>query len=1063
MYFSTEKRILYCVFLVTLAFARADDISIIKAEVSASARAENAVDQGVVANLLSSQRPDGSWADIAYTSTAPAFWAPATHLNRLLNFAASYNTVGDAYYQSPPLQNAISLGLDYWFTANPQSTNWWWNDLGGPLLLAPTLILMQPQLSSAQLTKGIPKLSPSPVGTGQNRIWYSSLVIQRGLLENSISRVATGVAGIKDTLHITSGDGVQVDGSFYQHGTQLYNGGYGAGFLTDVAKWAYFLRNSGYALSGTSLVALRTQILNGNGWMVRNDRYDWSAIGREISRQDALKKAPALIKALQQMMTIDNTKNDDYLRILDHVNAGGEGIIGHKHFWRTDYTVQRSTGSMMSLKTFSTRTIGGEVINNENLKGFYLPYGATFIYRDGREYDDIFPVWNWLRVPGTTVEQSASPPGIPYPFSGKTTFVGGVTNGTAGISTFDQNDSRIKVIARKSWFFFDGGFTALGANIHGTTTNSVFTTINQSRLRTSVQAAAAGGAPTVLGIGSRTLAATNWVFHDGVGYIFPTPASIYVKNAAQSGSWKSINNEYSSATITTDVFQLGIDHGLSPNGQSYSYIVLPTGDAATVSAFANNNPIQILANTAALQAVKHTGQGLIGASFYQAGSIIVDHGCLVTAESPCLVLFKTGANSEMIISVASPTGAPQVHLTVTGKLNGEQAVFDSSTGTTRLTFNLPGDTAAGSTITQSYNVILGPIYADAGPPQEVTDTENVGQSIVILDASGTLIYSGTPQEWTWWAGEIYLGSGKILPVILPVGMHTINLRVILDSSQSDIAQTTVLVSPASQVTPVAVEATTWQDPNLPANTIDNNLATRWSAQGDGQSITYDLGSAKNVNGVRIAFYLGNQRKTLFDVHVSTDKSNWLVAFSGAGAGLSEALESFTFPTVAARYVRIVGHGNNVSDWNSLTEFTIISPPAPADADDNGLHDYWERLHFGITSPSGTADTDGDGLSNKDEYISGTSPVNANDIPRINISPKANGTLALEFIATAALQSGYTGKNRYYTIETATTLGPDADWLPLADCSNIFGDNLPVTKIISMNETRRFFRLRVRLE
>ena len=1050
-------------FFVVAVLARADDISLIKAEVSESARAENLVDPSALVNLLNSQQINGSWPDIAYTSTASAFWGPSTHLNRLLNFAASYNTAGDVYYQNPQVQQAISIGLDYWFSANPQSTNWWWNDLGGPLLLAPTLLLMQSQLTSTQLTKGISKLSPGPVGTGQNRIWYSSLVIQRGLLENSISRVAAGVAGINDTLHITSGDGVQVDGSFYQHGTQLYNGGYGAGFLTDVAKWAFFLRGSAYAFSGSSLVTLRTQILNGNGWMVRNDRYDWNVIGREISRQDFFKKGPAMIKALQQMIAVDNAYRDNYVLILDHMNAGGDGIVGHKHLWRSDYTVQRTAGSMISLKTFSTRTIGGEVINNENLKGFYLPYGATFIYRDGREYDDIFPVWNWLRVPGTTVEQNATPPGIPYPFAGKTTFVGGVTNGSAGMSTFDQNDSRIKVIARKSWFFFNGGFAALGSDIHGTTSNPVFTTINQSLLRTPVQAAVGGGASTVLALGSRTLVNTNWIFHDGVGYVFPTPTSIYIKNAAQSGSWKSINNEYSSATITTDVFQLGIDHGISPSGQSYSYIVLPTDDSATVSAFANANPIEILANTTALQAVKHTDQGLIGASFHQAGSITLAPGCLVTAESPCVALFKTGANSEMIISVASPTGATEVHLTITGKLIGQQAVFDTSTGTTRLTFNLPGDTSAGASITQSYNLTLSPVYADAGPPQEVTDTTNVGQAMAILDASRTLIYNGTPKEWDWRVGDIYLGSGKLLPVVLPVGTHTVSLRVLLDTGHSSVAQTTVMVAPAAQVTPAAVEATTWQDPNLPANTMDHNLATRWSAQGDGQSITYDLGAAKSVNGVRIAFYLGNQRKTFFDVQVSADGINWQLVFSGAGAGLSEALESFGFPTIIARYVRIVGHGNSMSDWNSLTEVAIMSPPAPADADGNGIPDYWERLYFGTTSQMAPEDTDVDGLSNKDEYISGTSPINANDIPRINISPRENGTLALEFLAIAALQSGYTGKNRYYTIETATTLGPDTDWLPLAGCSNIFGDNRSVIKVTLMNETRRFFRLRVRLE
>lgn len=36
------------------------------------------------------------------------------------------------------------------------------------------------------------------------------------------------------------------------------------------------------------------------------------------------------------------------------------------------------------------------------------------------------------------------------------------------------------------------------------------------------------------------------------------------------------------------------------------------------------------------------------------------------------------------------------------------------------------------------------------------------------------------------------------------------------------------------------------DGNVPANTVDGSLSTRWSAEGDGQWIRYDLGSSKTV-------------------------------------------------------------------------------------------------------------------------------------------------------------------------------------------------------------------------
>ena len=51
----------------------------------------------------------------------------------------------------------------------------------------------------------------------------------------------------------------------------------------------------------------------------------------------------------------------------------------------------------------SERTVGIETnVNSENKLGYWLPYGLTYIYRHGYEYDGIFPVWDWAILPGVT-------------------------------------------------------------------------------------------------------------------------------------------------------------------------------------------------------------------------------------------------------------------------------------------------------------------------------------------------------------------------------------------------------------------------------------------------------------------------------------------------------------------------------------------------------------------------------------------------------------------------------------------------------------------------------------
>src|ERR1051325_2018778 len=57
---------------------------------------------------------------------------------------------------------------------------------------------------------------------------------------------------------------------------------------------------------------------------------------------------------------------------------------------------------------------------------------------------------------------------------------------------------------------------------------------------------------------------------------------------------------------------------------------------------------------------------------------------------------------------------------------------------------------------------------------------------------------------------------------------------------------------AADLTPLAataVVASAYQDPNVPQNALDNNVGTRWSANGAGQWIRYDLGSTMTVGSV----------------------------------------------------------------------------------------------------------------------------------------------------------------------------------------------------------------------
>ncbi|ABD82052.1 carbohydrate-binding protein [Saccharophagus degradans] len=113
------------------------------------------------------------------------------------------------------------------------------------------------------------------------------------------------------------------------------------------------------------------------------------------------------------------------------------------------------------------------------------------------------------------------------------------------------------------------------------------------------------------------------------------------------------------------------------------------------------------------------------------------------------------------------------------------------------------------------------------------------------------------------------------------------------------------------------------DGNVPANTRDGDLGTRWSANGDSQWITYDLGSSKTVTDVGIAFFRGDQRTAFISIETSTNNSTWQTVYSDEQSSSTTEIQNFDVTDSNARYVRIIGYGNSVNNWNSFTEVEII--------------------------------------------------------------------------------------------------------------------------------------------
>ena len=310
--------------------------------------------------------------------------------------------------------------------------------------------------------------------------------------------------------------------SFQQHGAQLYTAGYGYGYVQGLLKYASFGAGTPFGFTPLQTRVLLDYLLDGAQWCIRGDTMEYTSFGRGLARAGGGAAALGFIPMLPNAISICGGYRQAELEAFQQRLSGGPStaLTGNRNFWRSDFMVHHRPAFSISVKTSSTRTLQPETGNGEALKNLHLGDGVTLIQRTGNEYDDIMAVWDWRRLPGTTIEQGtySLKPAADWGVYGNSTHAGGVSDGTDGAAVF--NYSRLGVAAKKSWFFFGDVMVALGAAINApAATNPVLTTLNQSLLKGDVHYRTGGGTSTLSG--SASPSTLEWVHHDGTGYFFP--------------------------------------------------------------------------------------------------------------------------------------------------------------------------------------------------------------------------------------------------------------------------------------------------------------------------------------------------------------------------------------------------------------------------------------------------------------------------------------------------------------------------------------------------------------
>ena len=740
----TKKYLLktiYLIFIFTISTSFAigtpidSDFEKIKKRVIADVM-KGSVDDAQVKLLLETLQSDGTWPGINYEDVSRTGFQHWYHTRNMISLARSYKIESSKYYKKSKVKKAVERALKNWVDNDYQSDNWWYNQFGTPRNLITLMLLIGDELPKDLVDKAQPIIGRANIDApgarpGGDRIEIAGMQAKNMLfindeimfhklvriIESEIKQVEwvgakygynyryipTGFSNRK-----AGGRGIQYDNSFHHRIDGVNNTlSYGYGYAHSFIVWAVYTAGTKYALSDDKIAQLVDYFLDGICKTAAYGKYpDIGAKNRSISRKGALHAYNTNMPE-ELLLTTDYRRNE-IQEIADIRNDGIKPTLSHAtSYWHSEHFTFQRPDFFTSVRMYSTRTFNmEEPYNSEGLLNHHRGDGANHISVTGDEYYDIASVFDYQKIPGTTVMQKSELPSEDeIQKLGKTDFVGAVTDGKYGAVAFDFMSPHDPLIARKSWFFFDDEYVCLGAGISCKQKNSVVTSINQCLLRSDVTISQKNK-KVIIEKGEKQFDNIDWVFQDGIGYVFPKPTTAIIKNNTATGSWWLVNKQSDSSKdeISLDVFKFWIDHGKSPSEATYEYIVVPATTVEKMKQNISKENIIIISNTPQIQAVKHIGLKMFQAVFYKAGEIQFSEDLKLVSDTPGIVMIKTDNGTITEISVADPNRElNKMHLSISSKIeiNGENfnAFWNKVTEMSEISIELPKGVNTGKSVT----------------------------------------------------------------------------------------------------------------------------------------------------------------------------------------------------------------------------------------------------------------------------------------------------------------------------------------------------------------------------
>lgn len=656
------------------------------------------------------------WADVPYAENASDVFMI---IGRLRGMAIALKSSRSPCYLDSTFRQQVIYGLEWLYAQRYNEScrpygNWWYWEIGVPIALLETLLLMEQLLDTELIERllltidkyvGDPAfhaqwfVAKAPPSTGANLVWKSTAVALAAVIQGDGQKLSAALSALLPVFkNASEGDGFYEDGSFIQHDKYAYTGGYGVSLLQDVVRLMVWLHDTPWELPGEARDLTAKWIEDSFvPLMFRGSMLDMAS-GREISRADSQNhesghsvitsclRFSRILDEVEQVRLLSRVKGwivaDTYKSytagappdtaaqaraLLDNelVQPAREEAFC-KLFAHMDRVVLQGPGFAYSISMFSSRIYSYESINGENLKGWYTSYGMCQLYNSdlGQYADAYWPTVDPCRLPGTTVTNMRKEDGAGQGRLSTKSFVGGaVLHNQCGAIAMELEDvvnEADGLTALKSWFLFGNHIIALGSDITSRNSAKVETIIDNRKLSPlGEHAITADGTRICRKTGSAEIETLNpkWIHMAGsergadVGYFFPEQCCVHAMREQRQGTWKEINDAGSPEKMERFYQMLWFDHGEAPAGDTYAYVLLPGYSEQETACFAEEPRVRILELNAQVHAVEDSELGITAAHFWKPGWYT--SGGIACSSQASIVLQRNPAGWSL--AIADPT------------------------------------------------------------------------------------------------------------------------------------------------------------------------------------------------------------------------------------------------------------------------------------------------------------------------------------------------------------------------------------------------------------------------